>query len=302
MTSDTVLMHEQETRRQAMLQALQIDVWLPRQQLLHGAESREYLLNWQAQAIQQPDTVQPAAVEQPQPSKASAAVAVTERPAPAARPPSAYVSVHEKLAALQAQQAPVAPQAATVQAQPVAEVVADEETVVEPTAPADPIPRFALQLLRADNCLILADLPVGEPFQSRDPDYQLLKDMLLAAGLTDNPSFMRQGAPIAWPLLHSGSLMHEQNAAAARSCVRDLLNLELSSEPAVCIWLLGEQAVRFASATDDAVLYGLAPFSEGSQLWSLPSLESILQQPLLKRDIWRSMCEVRSLWQVQDDT
>ena len=42
-------------------------------------------------------------------------------------------------------------------------------------------------------------------------------------------------------------------------------------------------------------------FVEGAQLWSLPSLESILEQPLLKRDIWRSMCKERSLWQVAND-
>ena len=47
MTSKTVLMHEQEVRRQAMLQAMQLDVWLPRQPLVNAAPSRDYLLDWQ---------------------------------------------------------------------------------------------------------------------------------------------------------------------------------------------------------------------------------------------------------------
>jgi len=43
-TSEAVLMHQHEVRRQAMLQAMQMDVWLPRQSLLHAAPSRNYLL------------------------------------------------------------------------------------------------------------------------------------------------------------------------------------------------------------------------------------------------------------------
>jgi hypothetical protein len=190
--------------------------------------------------------------------------------------------VHEKLAALQAAQAPqAAPQPAqAAEKAPLADSTqAVAAPVVEPAVAVEPIPRFALQLLRAGSCLLLADLPVGEPFQSRDPDYQLLRDMLRAAELSDQPSFLRQGAPIRWPLLQSGNLMQEQNAVAARSCVRDLLTVELAAEPTVCIWLLGEQAVRFASADEQsAQLYALQPFVEGVQLWSLPSLEDILQQ------------------------
>jgi len=295
-TSETVLMQQQEVRRQAMLQAMQVDVWLPREQLVNAADSREHLLAWQAEAevVLEPSVAGVGPV-------ATAVAPTTEAKAAVARPRGeVYVSVHDKLAALQATQKPAVRIKTQIDAEPVA-----EET--QPSVPkpievlAEPIPRFALQLLRADNCLVLVDLPTGEPFQSRDPDYQLLKDMLRAAGLTDKPSFMRQGAPITWPLLLAGNLMHEQNATAARACVRDLLSVELSSEPAVCIWLLGQHAVRFANAADDAPLYALQPLSAETQMWSLPSLEAVLEQPLLKRDIWRSMCAQRSLWQVQDD-
>lgn len=295
MSGKITLQNEQETRRQAMLQAMQIDVWLPRQQLLNAAPSRDYLLEWQADAE--------LPVEKPviAPVAEAPVAPVQQQLARNQSRTRGYVSVHDKLAALQTAQAHQATQeavkkASEVKANEPAEIVA--EPVVEPAEPVEPIPRFAMQLLRAGNCLLLADLPVGEPFQSRDPDYQLLRDMLRAAELTDQPSFLRQGMPIRWPLLHSGSLMHEQNAAAARSCVRDLLNVEVVTEQTVCIWLLGEQAVRFASADDhSAEPYRLQPFIEGVQLWSLPSLENILQQPVLKREIWRSMCQVRSLWQ-----
>ena len=298
MTSTMNLLHDQEVRRQAMLQAMQLDVWLPRQQLVNAAASRDYLLEWHSvKAVAA--AVEPAVVAQPSVApRVAAAVAPTVAVAPTtptAPRADAWVSIRDKMALTQTAQRPA------VVASVVPEAVAAQEipavTVVQP----EPIPRFALQLLRADNCLLLVDLPTGEAFQSRDPDYQLLKDMLRAAGLTDQPDFMRQAAPITWPMLHSGNLVHEQNAAAARACVRDLLTVELQSKPAVCIWLLGKQAVRFASSADDADLYSVQSFVEGAQLWSLPSLESILEQPLLKREIWRSMCKERSLWQVAND-
>lgn len=287
--------HSQEVRRQAMLQSMGMDVWLPRQQLHNAATSREYLLEWQTEGAA---VVEPAVPRVLVTAKVASLAAETTTP-PARARGQEYVSVRDKMASLQAAQQPdIAPKAAI-------ETVAAEITpaVVEPTAvQAEPIPRFALQLLRADNCLVLVDLPTGQPFQSRDPDYQLLKDMLRAAGLTDKPSLMRQGSPIAWPMLHSGDLMHEQHATAARACVRDLLSFELQGTPAVCVWLVGPDAVRFGSADDNAQLYALESFVDGVQLWCLPSLESVLEQPLLKREIWHSMCVQASLWQVQDDT
>ncbi|NLY13064.1 MAG: energy transducer TonB [Gammaproteobacteria bacterium] len=296
MTSESAVIHAQEVRRQAMLQAMHVDVWLPREQLLNAAPSREYLLQWHA--AEQVTLESTEAVAQSSASVVASSPANTE---PSARPRSdAYVSVRDKLASLQSATKPVAAPTAT----PPIDAPALEEPAVAVELPArlaEPIPRFALQLLRAGNCLVLADLPTGEPFQSRDPDYQLLKDMLRAAGLSDQPSFTRQGIPITWPMLHSGQLVHEQNAAAARACVRDLLSVELQSDPAACVWLLGSQAVRFANAADETPLYSLQAFAEGVQLWSLPSLESILEQPLLKRDIWRSMCAIRTLWQLDHE-
>ncbi len=298
MTSTMNLLHDQEVRRQAMLQAMQLDVWLPRQQLVNAAASRDYLLEWHSvKAVAA--AVEPAVVAQPSVApRVAAAVAPTVAVAPTtptAPRADAWVSIRDKMALTQTAQRPA------VVASVVPEAVAAQEIPAVTVVQAEPIPRFTLQLLRADNCLLLVDLPTGEAFQSRDPDYQLLKDMLRAAGLTDQPDFMRQAAPITWPMLHSGNLVHEQNAAAARACVRDLLTVELQSKPAVCIWLLGKQAVRFASSADDADLYSVQSFVEGAQLWSLPSLESILEQPLLKREIWRSMCKERSLWQVAND-
>lgn len=290
MTSTTQLMHEHEVRRQAMLQAMQLDVWLPRQPLVNAAPSRDDLLDWQ--------TIDQVTVAAAKPAArllgSSPAAAVSAPVAPTARPARSEVrvSVRDKLAL-----ATVAPSNKTNIVQAV-ELTAEPERI---KVQAQPLPRFALQILRADNCLLLVDLPTGEPFQNRDPDYQLLKDMLRAARLTDQPHFLRQGTPFVWPMLRSGNLMGEQNAEAARFCVRDLLSVELSSEPTACIWLVGSQAVRFGSTADDTALYSLQPFTEGVQVWTLPNLESVLEQPLLKRDIWRSMCAISALWQAKHD-
>ena len=288
MTSTANMMHAQEVRRQAMLQAMRIDVWLPRQTLVNAAPSREMLLDWET--IDQV-AIQPAVQTMPRPQAAAASSAIS---APAVRS-GERVSVRDKLAL-----AAIKPKAKPNVSAPVTAPV--EQPATQPASiAAEPIPRFALQMLRADNCLLLVDLPTGEAFQSRDPDYQLLKDMLRAAGLTAQPRFLRQGTPLVWPILRTGNLMHSQNAAAARACVRDLLSVEQQAELTGCIWLLGEQAVRFGSAADDVALYQLQPFTEDVQAWSLPSLESVLEQPLLKRDIWRSMCAHRGLWQVNND-
>lgn len=292
-------MHAQEVRRQAMLQVMQVAVWLPRQQLVNAADSRDYLLDWQSWDESTEVAAEPAAKLPPAAPPASPAAISMEVVDPVTAPRTdAWVSVRDKMALTPISASAKANVSAVVEDLS-ADAVLTSPVVAAP--PAEPIPRFALQLLRADNCLLLVDLPTGEAFQSRDPDYQLLKDMLRAAGLTDQPDFMRQSVPIAWPMLHSGNLMHEQHAAAARACVRDLLSFELQSAPAVCIWLLGKHAVRFASATDETALYELQPFVEGAQLWALPSLESVLEQPLLKRDIWRSMCALRSLWQLEHE-
>ena len=296
MTSQTTSMQTQEIRRQAMLQAMQVDVWLPRQPLLHAAAAREDLLDWQTPDQLNIAPVLPSAVQHRAPVVETVATVAPQHTA-APTPNRAYVSVRDKLALAQAQPTAKAQPVSAVVA-PVVEATAAVTPVVEPSAP---IPRFALQILRADNCLLLVDLPTGEAFQSRDPDYQLLKDMLRAAGLTDQPQFLRQGTPFVWPMLRGGQLMGAQHADAARACVRDLLSMELHNATIRAIWLVGQQAVRFGNADESTPLYSPQPFMDNVQLWSLPSLETVLEQPLLKREIWQSMCAVRNIWQVQHD-
>ncbi len=268
----SVDVHAQEVRRQAMLQVMQLDVWLPRQNLPFAAASRDYLLDWACEPAQR----DPA--EQEQASRQNDAEVGVARGQQAQ---NQLQQIRQSLSAGQA--ATAAPVAA--EAPPPAEAVTPEA----PT-PAQEIPRFALQIMRSASCLLLLDLPVAEPLQSRDPEYLLLKDILRAAKLPHEPSLLRNAEPIRWPVLSVGNLAHRQDSQAARAYVRELLSMECTQQPTSMIWLLGENAVRFANASAEfADDFGITAFEQEWQLWSLPSLEQLLQNPSLKRQLWQSM-------------
>ena len=173
-----------ESRRRAYLTAMQVVSWLPRTELPFAAPSRPELLVLDEVPVA-PVIAQPVA-------KAKVVVAPS---APAERP---KIEVPRPSVTVRAASKPV--------------VEADVAPVVAKAAPVPP-PRFALQLLRAGRCLVLVELPTGGAFQSRDPAYLLLKDMLRAAGLPDSPQII--GEPIRWPLLRRGNV--DQGPDAVRS-------------------------------------------------------------------------------------
>lgn len=268
-----------EVRRQAMLQVMQLDVWLPRQSLPFAAESRDFLLNWPLESEPEPGS-EPA--EQAQVARTPNTPSSGSAEALVAQPQQVHNQLQQIRQTLAGEQAttPIAQEL-----EPIAQVV-----IPEPSAPAQDIPRFTLQILRSGNCLVLLDLPVSEPLQGRDPEYLLLKDILRAAQLPHEPSLLRNAEPIRWPLLSVGSLAHSQDSQAARSYVRELLSIECAQQPTSMIWLLGENAVRFANVSDEfADDFGVTAFQHELQLWSLPSLEQLMHNPDLKRQLWQSM-------------
>lgn len=174
------------------------------------------------------------------------------------------------------------------------------EAVVAPQAPeerpkaVEPPPRFALQLLRAGSVLLLVELPTGESFQSRDPGYILLKDLLRAAHLPDSPQQVGDGEPIRWPLLHGGSL--DQGAEAARDYVQGVLAGELETMGCDCIWLVGLPALRFAGEVGaEACCRELAIDGLGRAL-AIPGLETLMEQPATKAELWQAMRRSLPRW------
>lgn len=173
---------------------------------------------------------------------------------------------------------------------------AASEGAVEPVAAKAvplPPPRFALQLLRAGRCALLVELPTGEPFQSRDPAYLLLRDLLRAAGLPDSPRPL--GEPVRWPLFRGGNL--DQGPQAAREYVQTFVAARLEEEgDCACLWLVGLPALRFAAALEadafnrELLIEGLPP------VWVLPGLETLMEEPVRKAELWRAMRQVRVRW------
>ncbi|WP_068829837.1 energy transducer TonB [Pseudomonas sp. BMS12] len=256
-----------ELRRRAYLSAMQVASWLPRVELPFAAPSRAELL-------------QPLPEAEPEAPVAPSVAPVAEA-RPAIEPQRPTVEVPRPSAA------------SKVFAKPEAAAVPVEEPV-EAKPAALPPPRFALQLLRAGDCALLVELATGEPFQSRDPSYLLLKDLLRAAGLPDAPQQVGDGSPIRWPLLSRGNL--DQGPDAARDYVQGVLAGQLEAEPCRCLWLVGLPAVRFAGEAD-AEAYCRELQVEGlGAAWALPSLELLMDEPERKADVWRAMRRIMPRW------
>lgn len=277
---------EQEVRRQAMLQVMGLEVWLPRQQLPHAAPAADWLLEWQSPST---ETQAPRSATVPAGAKADGAKSVAA-PEPSANARSSLQRVRDSLQPAD-QPAPSAAEPAV--SETVEQMAGQAQAVAE-------IPRFSLQLLRSGPCLLLADLPLGEAFQSSDPDFQLLQDILRAARLPQ-PRMLRQGEPIRWPLLMAGQLAGSQDEEAARACVRDLLELECSQQPVSFVWLLGPRAMRFANAAHDADAdqFSLGAFHGQVRFWNLPSLEQLMRERALKPQLWYHLQKLMPHW-VQD--
>ncbi|WP_338526310.1 energy transducer TonB [Pseudomonas batumici] len=254
-----------ESRRRAYLTAMQVVHWLPRTELPFAAPSRPEL-------FVEPEPL----VEAPLPEVHKAAEPVAkpvERPKIEV-PRPASVNRAESKPAVAAEDAPAPVKVAQV-----------------------PPPRFSLQLLRAGRCLVLVELPTGEAFQSRDPAYLLLKDMLRAAGLPDSPQLI--GEPVRWPLLVRGNL--DQGPEAAREFVQGFVQARREEGECACLWLIGLPAVRFAGVAD-AESYNRELQVEGlGSAWALPGLELLMDEPQRKADVWQAMRRLMARWKPNDE-
>ncbi|WP_248752904.1 energy transducer TonB [Pseudomonas sp. MWU15-20650] len=247
---------------------MQVVNWLPRTELPFAAPSRPELL----QALEPFDAFEACGEE------AAAPVAVAKPPREA-RPAVERVKIE------------------VPRPSPVAKAVVAEEAAPAVKAPVIPPPRFALQLLRAGRCLLLVELPTGERFQSRDPAYLLLKDMLRAAGLPDSPQII--GEPVRWPLLVRGTM--DQGPEAARDFVQGFVSARLEDEPCVCLWLIGLPAVRFAGEANAEAWYRELQVEGLGLVWALPGLELLMEEPQRKADVWQAMRRLMARWKTTDE-
>lgn len=243
-----------EGQRRAYLRAMQVDVWLPCAVLPFAAPSRTESLDWRDDETTDTCVTVVGLVQ-------DAAVPVSS-PVPAA--PVEYREVPP---------------------------LAEPEPVVEPSPLSSP-PRFTLQLLRSGDCLLLVELPTGEPFQSRDPAYILLRDLLHAAGLPDSPQWL--GEPIHWPLLRGSHL--DQGPQAARDFVQSFVTMQIETQSCACLWLVGAPALRFMSDTDTEDYLRPLHLDGIGIAWALPGLEQLMSEPERKPAVWQAMQRIRQHW------
>ncbi|WP_397449841.1 energy transducer TonB [Pseudomonas sp. NA-150] len=259
-----------ESRRRAYLTSMQVVSWLPRTELPFAAPSRPELLA--------PLPAVDISVVAP-----VATVAAPVVDAPAVRPTAERPKVEVPRPSLASTRTNAVPE--EVSAPPPVKVA------------AVPPPRFALQLLRAGRCLLLVELPTGESFQSRDPAYILLKDMLRAAGLPDAPQII--GEPVRWPLLVRGQL--DQGPEAARDFVQGFVLARLEDEPCACLWLIGLPSVRFAGEADAESFNRELQIEGLGSAWALPGLELLMDEPQRKGDVWQAMRRLMTRWKTLDE-
>jgi len=250
---------------------MQVVNWLPRTELPFAAPSRPELLEMPEPLVVVPVVVASAPASAPKEASSPAAAPVERVKIEVPRPSLASTRTGAK------------PE--------------EESAPVVVKAPVVPPPRFALQLLRAGRCLLLVELPTGEAFQTRDPAYLLLKDMLRAAGLPDSPQIV--GEPVRWPLLVRGTM--DQGPEAARDFVQGFLSARLEDAPCVCLWLIGLPAVRFAGEAD-AESFNRELQVEGlGSVWALPGLELLMEEPQRKADVWQAMRRLMARWKESNE-
>ncbi len=246
---------------------MQVASWVPRTELPFAAPSRPELLVLPEPPVA-PEVIRPVVKPAAAPSKPAERPKI-EMPRPSVTPRPASKPVVEAEAA----PAPIKAAAAV--------------------AP----PRFALQLLRAGRCLVLVELPTGGAFQSRDPAYLLLKDMLRAAGLPDSPQIV--GEPVRWPLLRRGNV--DQGPEAARQFVQGFVMARLEEAECACLWLIGLPAVRFASEANAEAFNTELEIEGLGSAWALPGLELLMEEPHRKADVWQAMRRLMSRWKQNDE-
>ena len=264
-----------EQRRRAYLNAMQVTSWLPAQVLPFAPPSRVQWLTAELSA----GAVADGREAQTGAAPAAAAGAPAEPPA-------------SSMQALRAHLEQVSPAAAS---QPPDLPAVREDSLVSP--PVAAVPRFSLQLYRAGACLLLIELPTGEAFQSRDPAYLLLRDMLRAAGLPDSPQLV--GDLVRWPLLAGGNL--DQGPDAARDFLHGYLAARREDHPGtVCLWLVGLSAMRHAGEVGAEMYHRELQIEAVGPAWAVPGLESLLEEPQLKAPLWQAMRRLMSRWNTVD--
>lgn len=161
-------------------------------------------------------------------------------------------------------------------------------TASESSAPT--IKPFTLSIWRSALPVLILD--ARQP-KSAMPTERLLRDLLAGMGLQEPASLAEE--VLSWPLVENAAV--KLTAEDARAELNTWLETELGRRPVRQLIFMGSEAARYflsQEAAEEAQLWQLLKLSgfEPSALL-VPSLIELLQQPLLKRDLWLALQGIR---------
>lgn len=158
-----------------------------------------------------------------------------------------------------------------------------------PTASEGSAPRikpFTLSIWRSALPVLILD--ARQP-KSAMPTERLLGELLACLGLQEPGSLAEE--VLSWPLVENTSV--KLTAEDARAELNTWLEAELGRRPVRQLIFMGSEAARYflpQETADEAQLWQplkLSGFEPSALL--VPSLIELLQQPLLKRDLWLAL-------------
>lgn len=153
-------------------------------------------------------------------------------------------------------------------------------------SPAQTIKPFTLSIWRSALPVLIVD--TRQP-RSAMPTERLLRGLLASLGLQDSASLAEE--VLSWPLVENASV--KLTAEDARVELHTWLEAELERRPVRQLVFMGVGAARYflpQETAEEAQLWQslkLSGFEPSALL--VPSLIELLQQPLLKRDLWLAL-------------
>lgn len=268
-----------EVRRMQYMEAMGIEMFVPRVVLPNAAESsqctfpaeleplsppsegvgiRHQLLGESAQVVQQP-------------AKAHLTEEPKQSSEPTTMPPS--INWEDKVEDLKSQPTP-------------AIVVSDDKTALDGTVAVEfEQVSFVLHIWQLDDVMVIDSHRPGEAL----PTETLLTNILISTGLL--PVRLPTAEVLAWPLVNSRP--QDQAWSAARQMVNAFIEGRLSQKSTKRILLFGEEAFKALAEEDqnyETLCFKLIELNDLSvQCIVLPSLATILYEPVLKRNVWQSL-------------
>lgn len=294
LTTDDAHAGIDETQRQAYLEAMGIDTWMP-VMALPGAAAAAYF-EWD-QLAATPATSAQATAERAQPADiAAATMPASSSPLAATQTPASAPVASSVSAAPAASSSPAMQQALAAVSAP------KKSPVVTPVSQPDPsqassqpqdtlrstdaVPEFHLAAMAFSRGVVVTDMPAKMSRLSAE-HIALLQAMLSA--VTQQPEPMGNIKYFHWPMVRGTGI--DQSAAVARQTLERWLPAQCPTLNAPALLIMGEQAM------EQILPVGGASASFGAQAalagWQSPvathGLHALLGLPLLKKDAWRHL-------------